>query len=362
MIKDKIYEILKTVKYPGYSRDLVSFGMVREIKVENSVAYIKLFITSLREETIKQIEEEIVEKVSKLEGIKEVRVELERASRQTTPPKTKGTEEIKKGPFADQQKIPGVKCVIAVASGKGGVGKTTVAVNLALALSKLGYKVGLMDADVYGPNVPTMLGIEGARPRLNTDEKLLPIEAEGLKVISVGFFVEKDQPVIWRGPLVTKLIEQFLRDVVWSPLDVLVVDLPPGTGDTQLTLVQKVPVNGGIVVTTPQELALQDARKGIRMFEEVGVPVIGIVENMSYLTCPYCGQKIQMFPKAGTDKAAKRFGVPLLEELPFDPAAAFGSDEGKPIVLSQPDSSLAKAFSDLAKKVVESVSCIEPVQ
>ncbi len=362
-MKDKIYEILKTIKYPGYSRDLVSFGMVREIKVENSVVHIKLFITSPKEETIKQIEAEIKKKVGELEEVKEVKVEIEKVSRQTTPPpKAKGAEEVKKGPFADQQKIPGVKCVVAVASGKGGVGKTTVAVNLALALSKLGYRVGLMDADVYGPNVPTMLGIENARPQLDANEKLLPVEAAGLKVISVGFFVEKDQPIIWRGPLVAKLIQQFLRDVTWSPLDILVVDLPPGTGDTQLTLVQKVPVDGGVVVTTPQELALQDARKGIRMFEEVGVPVIGIVENMSYLICPHCGQKIQLFPKAGVEKAAKRFGVPILEELPFDPTAAFGSDEGKPIVISQPDSSLAKAFSSLAKKVVKSVSCIEPIQ
>ncbi len=336
--------------------------MVREVKVEGTTAFIKLYLTTTNQESVDQIRREVEEKVSALEGIDRVEIIVERPARKAAEPKAKSAEELKKGPFADQEKIPGVRCVVAVASGKGGVGKTTVAVNLALALKKMGYKVGLMDADVYGPNVPTMLGIEGARPEVTQDQKIYPVEARGLKVISVGFFIDKDQPIIWRGPLVAKLIQQFLRDVIWAPLDILVVDLPPGTGDTQLTLVQKVPVDGGIVVTTPQELALQDARKGIRMFEEVGVPVIGIVENMSYLICPKCGEKIQLFPEAGVEEAAKRFGVKLLGQIPFDPKAAFGSDRGEPVVIYQPESEQTKAFLKLAEEVVNSVGCIEPVQ
>ena len=360
-MEDKIKEILKTIKFPGYTRDIVSFGMVKSIKVSGDSAEIELYINTRNQEAAEKVKREVEEKVSSIEGITKVTVKLTTLA-QKEPPKPKAQVSTKSSPFADQRKIEGVKCVIAVASGKGGVGKTTVAVNLALALAKKGYSVGIMDADVYGPNVPTMMGIEGAVPRVTQNNKIIPVEVGGIKVISVGFFVEKDQPVIWRGPLVSKLIEQFLRDVIWAPLDILIVDLPPGTGDVQLSLVQKVPVDGGVVVTTPQELALQDARKATKMFEEVGVPVIGIIENMSYLICPHCGKRIDLFPHAGAKKAAQDMGTKYLGEIPFEPRAAEGSDAGKPVVLYFPDSPQTEAFLNLADVVVRETDCIEPIQ
>ncbi len=361
-MEDKIREILKTVKFPGYTRDIVSFGMVKGIKVkEGGEVEIDLYINTRNQEAAQKVKEEVEEKVATLEGVSKVKVNLSTLA-QKEPPKPKAHVSTKSSPFADQRKIEGVKCVVAVASGKGGVGKTTVAVNLALALARKGYQVGIMDADVYGPNVPTMMGLEGAVPRVREDNKIIPVEVGGIKVISIGFFVEKDQPVIWRGPLVSKLVEQFLRDVVWAPLDILIVDLPPGTGDVQLSLVQKVPVDGGVVVTTPQELALQDARKATKMFEEVGVPVIGIIENMSYLICPHCGARIDLFPHAGAQKAAQRMNTKYLGEIPFEPRAAEGSDAGRPVVLYFPESPQTKAFMELANTVVRETSCIEPVQ
>jgi len=360
-MEDKIREVLKTIQFPGYSRDIVSFGMVKGIRVRDGEVEIDLHINTKNQEAAEQVKREVEEKVSSLEGVSRVKVNLTTLS-QKEPPKPKAHVSTKSSPFAGQQRIEGVKCVVAVGSGKGGVGKTTVAVNLALALAKKGYSVGIMDADVYGPNVPTMMGIEGAVPRVTEDNKIIPVEVGGIKVISIGFFVEKDQPVIWRGPLVSKLIEQFLRDVMWAPLDILIVDLPPGTGDVQLSLVQKVPVDGGIVVTTPQELALQDARKAAKMFEEVGVPVIGIIENMSYLVCPHCGARIDLFPHAGAKKAAQDMNTKYLGEIPFEPRAAEGSDSGKPVVLYYPDSPQTKAFLELADVVVRETNCIEPVQ
>lgn len=360
-MEEKIKEILKTIKYPGYTRDIVSFGMVKRVSFKDGVAEIDLYINTKNKETAEKVASEVKEKVSSLDEINEVKVKVETLAGKE-PPSPKAQTSTKSSPFADQKKIEGVKCVIAVASGKGGVGKTTVAVNLALALAKKGYKVGIMDSDAYGPNVPTMMGIEGAVPQITENNKIIPVDVGGIKVISIGFFVEKDQPIIWRGPLVSKLIEQFLRDVLWAPLDILIVDLPPGTGDVQLSLVQKVPVNGGVVVTTPQELALQDARKGTKMFVEVGVPVIGIIENMSYLICPHCGKRIDLFPHAGAKKAAEAMNTRYLGEIPFEPRAAEGSDQGKPVVLYYPESEQTKAFMKLAETVIEATECIEPIQ
>ncbi len=360
-MKDKILSLLKGIKYPGYTRDIVSFGMVKRVEFKDGKAEIDLSINTRNKETVESIRKEVEEKVSKLEGILKTEVKIESLVGKK-PPSPKTSAQSKASPFADQKKIEGVKCVIAVASGKGGVGKTTVAVNLALALAKKGYKVGIMDADAYGPNVPTMMGIEGAVPRVTEGNKIIPVDVGGIKVISIGFFIQKDQPLIWRGPLVSKLIEQFLRDVVWKPLDILIVDLPPGTGDIQLSLVQKVPVNGGVVVTTPQELALQDARKGAKMFMDVNVPVIGIIENMSYLVCPHCGERIDLFPKAGSERAAKEMETKFLGEIPFEPKAAEGSDQGRPVVLYYPDFEQSKAFAKLADTVVKETECIEPIQ
>src|SRR5438552_8099374 len=252
------------------------------------------------------------------------------------------------------QPLPGVDTIIAVGSGKGGVGKTTLAVNLAIVLSRLGYKVGLLDADVYGPNVPLMLGIN-AQPKVLADNRIEPLEAHGLKVISVGFLNPGDKPLIWRGPMLHSIIKQFLGSVVWGQLDYLVVDLPPGTGDVALSLIQTVPLTGAIVVSTPSDVALQDARKAIEMFRQMRVDVVGMVENMSYFVCPHCGQQTDIFSRGGAERTAAQFGVAFLGNIQLDPDIRKAGDTGKPAVLEGEDSPHAKSLYDFARKVVSRV-------
>lgn len=261
-------------------------------------------------------------------------------------------------PWLDRARIPGVKLTVAVASGKGGVGKSTVAVNLALALKAKGLSVGLLDADIYGPSAPTMLGVHRVPPARG--EKILPALAYGVKVISIGFFVPPDSPMIWRGPMVMKAIDQFLHDVDWSALDCLVVDLPPGTGDAQLTLAQKVPVDGAVIVTTPSEVALIDARRGLQMFNKVNVPTLGIIENMSYFLCPHCNERTDIFSAGGGRSAAAELGVRFLGEIPLDPTIRKGGDEGRPVVVAAPDSLQAKLFRDFADDVWEKLTSSTP--
>jgi len=240
--------------------------------------------------------------------------------------------------------------IIAVSSGKGGVGKSTVAVNLALALAQRGARVGIMDADVYGPNLPRMLGVDEPPPV--RDQKIQPLEAHGLKIMSIGFMIERDQPAIWRGPIVMKVITQFLRDVAWGQLDYLIVDMPPGTGDAQLSLVQATNVHGGVIVTTPQQVAVGDALRGVKMFERVGVPVLGIVENMSYLENPETGKPIAVFGSGGGQRLADEVGVPLLGQVPIDPRIVEGGDTGRPIVVAEPNASASRALTAVAERVV----------
>jgi ATP-binding protein involved in chromosome partitioning len=244
---------------------------------------------------------------------------------------------------------PHLGSIIAVSSGKGGVGKSTVAVNLAVALAKSGARVGLMDADVYGPNIPSMLGVN-EQPYVE-NEKIIPLEGHGVKVISIGFLVERDQPAIWRGPIIMKVITQFLRDVNWGTLDYLIVDLPPGTGDAQLSLVQATRVHGALIVTTPQDVSAGDALRGVRMFERVAVPVLGIVENMSYFECPHCGKPTALFGSGGGQRLADELKLPLLTQIPLYPRVLEGGDTGKPIVAVEPESSAAKALLGLSEKV-----------
>ncbi|MEO8910459.1 MAG: P-loop NTPase [Gemmatimonadaceae bacterium] len=239
--------------------------------------------------------------------------------------------------------------ILAISSGKGGVGKSTVATNLAVALAQLGKRVGLMDADIYGPNIPRMMGVNAAPPVEN--EKIIPLQAHGVKIMSLGFMIERDQPAIWRGPIIMKIITQFLRDVQWGELDYFLVDMPPGTGDAQLSLVQATMVHGAIIVTTPQEVASGDALRGAKMFQRVAVPVLGVIENMSYFVCPHCEEEHRIFGVGGGKRLAEELEVPLLGEVPFFPAVLSGGDRGEPIVLSQPDSLAAKALSDLAKRL-----------
>src|SRR5687767_996156 len=239
--------------------------------------------------------------------------------------------------------------VIAVSSGKGGVGKSTVAVNLAVALAKSGARVGLMDGDTYGPNIPRMMGVNSPPPVLN--EKIVPLEAHGVKVISLGFLIERDQPAIWRGPIVMKIVNQFLKDVAWGQLDYFIVDLPPGTGDAQLSLVQATHVRGAVIVTTPQEVAVGDALRGAKMFQRVNVPVLGIVENMSWFECPHCGKPSALFGQGGGERLAKELGLPLLGQVPLHPKVMEGGDRGEPIVVSDPQSSAARAITAIAERI-----------
>jgi ATP-binding protein involved in chromosome partitioning len=252
--------------------------------------------------------------------------------------------------------IPTVKSTIAISSGKGGVGKSTVAVNLAVALTMQGARVGLMDADMYGPNIPMMMGVE--RPPEQQDGKLLPAESHGVKLISMGFFVPEDTPLTWRGPMIHTAIQQFLRDVIWGNLDYLIVDLPPGTGDAQLSIAQLVPLTGAIIVTTPQEVALHDSRKGLVMFQKVNVPILGIIENMSYFVCNKCGERTEIFSYGGGERAASKLGVPFLGRVPIDPAIRAGGDMGMPLVVADPESPQAKAFMEIASGIAARVSAL----
>ncbi len=249
--------------------------------------------------------------------------------------------------------LPGVKHIIAVASGKGGVGKSTVACNLAVGLGKLGLKVGVLDADLFGPSMPKLFGLN-SKPSIAPDGKrLIPLESFGVKVISIGFLIEEGSPVVWRGPMVVSALNQLLREVVWGDLDVLVVDMPPGTGDTQLTMAQTVPLAGAVIVSTPQDLALIDARRGIAMFNQVKIPLLGVVENMSYFVCPHCGGRTDVFSHGGARKEAEKLGVPFLGEVPLDIAIRANSDDGRPVIVSMPETPQANAFIEIARGVAD---------
>lgn len=269
--------------------------------------------------------------------------------------------EMKKSGLPERDVLPGVEHTVAVASGKGGVGKSTVAVNLALALSRLGYRVGLLDADIYGPSIPMMFGVRAEQVQMR-GKRLVPLEKYGLRLMSLGFLVQDDAPLIWRGPMVHGVVQQFVRDVEWGELDFLVIDLPPGTGDAQLTLTQSIPLSGAVVVSTPQEIALLDARKGLRMFDKVGAPVLGFVENMSTFVCPSCGGEHPIFSKGGVARAAIELGVDVLGEIPLDPAITSSGDRGEPVVHSLPDSDTAKRFLEVARKVAEGVRAEVPTR
>ncbi len=256
------------------------------------------------------------------------------------------------------QPLPGVDAIIAVGSGKGGVGKTTLAVNLAVALARMGHKVGLLDADVYGPNVPLMLGVN-SQPRMIGENRIEPIEVFGLKVISVGFLNPGDKPVIWRGPMLHQIVRQFLGLVEWGRLDYMIIDLPPGTGDVALSLVQTVPLTGAVVVSTPSDVSLQDARKAIEMFRQMKVDLVGVAENMSYFICPHCQHEIDIFSRGGAEKTAHQFGVPFLGSIALDPEVRKAGDGGKPVVLEGENSPHAKSMYEFARKVVERVGEIK---
>lgn len=340
---------LRDVKVPGTRVDVVSINLIGEIAVTGGQVTVTVVRTSEKEETIAQVRQDVAKAVSALPGVLAVEVPVDDRSAPAKAPR--GPHGQSPDPFADRAKLPGVRKVVAVASAKGGVGKSSVAVNLALALADAGHKVGLLDADVYGPSVPTMLGVH-EQPEVTQDRKIFPVRAAGLQVISMGLLLPPDQPVIWRGPLVFSAIRQFLKDVQWRDVDFLVVDMPPGTGDAQLTLIQQVPLSGVVMVTTPQEVALADVRRGIRMFRETQVPVLGVVENMSYFVCPSCSERHDIFGNGGGGRVASQYGLPLLGEIPLDPAIRTGGDAGLPAARVQGSAAQA-AFAKLAATVAE---------
>jgi ATP-binding protein involved in chromosome partitioning len=344
---EQILEALKKVKFPGLSRDIVSFGFVRDVVVNGDAVSFTVHFQTENPAVGQQIARDSEAAVRALEGVRDVRVNLEIGAK---------TGSASGGTIASQPNaLEGVKYRIAVASGKGGVGKSTVSTNLALALHALGFTVGLLDADIYGPSQQMMLGITG-RPQIDeNDEKIIPMERHGIKTMSLGLITDADTPVIWRGPMVMKAIDQFLTDVKWGTLDFMVIDLPPGTGDAQLTLTQKAGLTGAVVVTTPQDVALIDARKGLAMFRKVNVPVLGIVENMSYFICRHCGEREEIFGHGGGRKTAEMLGVPFLGEVPIDPKVVVGGDTGEPIVTADPTAPASQAFRELARQVVEQV-------
>jgi len=385
LTEDNVRQVLATVKFPGLSRDIVSFGFLESISIEGGKVTLRLNIPTGSPAHQERIAEDAHEAVSKIDGVTEVGIEIAApqskgamprkvpgAGATAAAPPTPGT-----GPGAgpagpagaaavgpprtealyDRTPIEGVKHVIAVASGKGGVGKSTVAVNLAAALSQLGENVGLLDADIYGPSVPTMLGTHEQPGVEDRDGKrvLMPVKKFGMNLMSLGFIQPEDEPVIWRGPIVMKAIRQFLRDVDWTGSEILVIDLPPGTGDAQLTLTQSSPLDGAVIVTTPQDVALIDARKGLRMFQEVDVPVLGLIENMSVFSCPKCGHRSHVFSTGGGKRTAEELAVPFLGALPLDPQIAIAGDAGKPYVVEHPDSDVASIFRAVAQNVLDAV-------
>jgi ATP-binding protein involved in chromosome partitioning len=347
-LETRVWEELKTVRYPGMSRDIVSFGFVQAVQVEGGRVSVALQMATHNPEAGEAVRAEVERALRTVPGVEEVRV----AVNVTKPPTREETAQ--RAVSQDASLIPEVRHVVAVASGKGGVGKSTVAANLAVALAQLGHRVGLLDADIYGPSVPTMFGITD-RPRLQGN-RILPFEKYGIKVMSLGFILETDTPVIWRGPMVMRAIEQMLGDVEWGALDYMILDLPPGTGDAQLTVTQRVPLGGAVIVTTPQDVALIDARKGLAMFRKVNVPVIGIVENMSAFVCPHCGEETAVFKREGGRKTAEALDTAFLGSIPLDPEIVLGGDAGVPIVVAHPEGAHSAAFRRVAEAVVEEVA------
>jgi ATP-binding protein involved in chromosome partitioning len=333
---------LKSVPYPGFDTDILAMGLVEEALVQGGKAVIKLRPLSAPPEVREALENAIAAALTQAPAVKEVEIIA------PDPPQAKEKRQI--------MAIPGVKAVVPVASGKGGVGKSTVAVNLALGLSALGLKVGLLDLDLYGPSLPLMLGLIGTQPQ-TSGQMLAPIEAHGLKVMSIGFLVDANRALIWRGPIIMKAVRQLLHEVDWAPLDVLVLDLPPGTGDVQITMTQETPVTGAVIVTTPQDVALIDAVKAVDLFRATNAPVLGIVENMSYFVCDGCGKRHEIFGHGSVAPLAQRLGVDFLGELPLDPTVRSRADQGLSAV--EGSQQVGQVYRDLAAKVLERLRAIE---
>ena len=381
--QSQVLEQLKRIKGPDLEGNIVDLGLVSEILLRDDKVYFSITVSpdkAAELEPLRQAAEKVVKDIAGVQGVTAVlTAEAPRGGGAATarPPESSRVQQararsggagpaphahhaparpVAQPPAARQMAgVPGIKHLIAVASGKGGVGKSTTAVNLALGFQAIGIKAGILDADIYGPSQPRLLGLSG-RPQVAGGNKLHPMEAYGLKSMSMGFMVDEGTPIIWRGPMVVSALTQMLREVEWHDLDVLVIDMPPGTGDVQLTMAQQVPLSGAIIVSTPQDLALIDARKGLNMFRKTDVPVLGIIENMSYFLCPSCGERSDIFGHGGAAQEAARLGIPFLGEVPLHMDIRVKSDEGRPIVASQPESMHAQIFRDLAARAWDELS------
>lgn len=328
----EVRRALEGVRFPGFRHSIVRYGLVENVEMRGAEVVVSLYPNTERDETARELRSRIARAVLELDGVESVQVAVAQPEERT-------------GRAGDA--LPGVRSVVAVSSAKGGVGKSTVAVNLALALRAGGARVGLMDADVYGPSVPIMTGVE-SKPYA-VGNRVIPVERYGLSLMSMGFFLDDQAPVVWRGPMVMSLIRQFLQDVDWGELDVLVVDMPPGTGDAALTLAQQVPLTGAVIVTTPQSVALEDVERGMGMFRQVNVPLLGIVENMGGYVCPECGEEEEIFGSGGAQAIAARHRLPVLGRVPVVPAVREGGDVGRPIVEFTPEHPVAAVFRDVAE-------------
>ncbi|WP_265518508.1 P-loop NTPase [Nitratireductor luteus] len=366
--RQDVLEQLRKVKGPDLSGNIVDLGLVSEVVIAGPAVFFSLTVPGERAEELEPLRAAAEKAALRAEGVEKATVVLTAAkkagepSRPVRPAPSRSQAAMVPPPMAARAAphaapspaarsgVPGIDAIIAVASGKGGVGKSTTAVNLALGLQAIGLRVGVLDADIYGPSMPRLLHISG-RPQSVTGRILKPMEGYGLKVMSMGFLVDEETPMIWRGPMVISALTQMLREVEWGELDVLVVDMPPGTGDAQLTMAQNVPLAGAVIVSTPQDLALIDARKGLAMFRKVDVPILGVVENMSYFVCPDCGGRHDIFGHGGARTEAERIGVPFLGEVPLDMQIRETSDSGTPVVVTSPDSVHATVYKEIANRV-----------
>jgi ATP-binding protein involved in chromosome partitioning len=341
--EEKVLTALSEIIEPGLGKNLIEADLIRGVTVKGSTVHLIRVFLSPGYPGQSEIKDEIVDKLKGMDGVEEVKV--------------KSILDVPHDGRIKDTGLSSIKNVIAVASGKGGVGKSTVSVNIAASLAKNGANVGLLDADVYGPNIPLMMGIDRLPPQDTSKGKITPAEAYGVKVVSIGFMVKPEQPIVWRGPLLHSAIKQFVQDVDWGDVDYLIVDLPPGTGDAQLSLAQTISITGGIIVTLPQQVSLEDARRGLEMFRQLDIPILGIVENMSYLELPD-GQKMDIFGSGGGEKLAELTGVDFLGAIPIDPVVREGGDKGEPIVITHPDSPVAKIFTRITAEAALRTSVI----
>ncbi len=345
--EQQVLEALQVIIDPDLQRDIVSLGFVKDIKIEDGHVRVKIELTTPACPVRDMFKQQATQAVSVIPGVRNVTVEM--------------TSQVRSRPETPEQLLPGVKQVVAIASGKGGVGKSTVAVNLAVALAKTGAKVGLLDADVYGPTVPKLMGCADEHP-IAEDGKLIPIETFGIKMMSLGMLITEDSAVLWRGPMVASAVQQLLSDVKWGELDYLLVDLPPGTGDAPMTLGQSVPLAGVVIVLTPQDVAATIAAKSIQLFQRLDAPILGIVENMAGFVCSHCGEVTQIFSGQSGPELAKRFKIPFLGSIPLDPNISASGDQGTPAIEAYPDSTQAKAFTEITGKLAQQISIMATVQ